>query len=130
MGKLTVLSPVPVSRAMDFAGPRPMQRKALAWGVRHGGSILILWDGQPAVLVQTHRAGWRRVELAMAFSRHAKPAMGALIRLMQLTGRRMRQDGYRVEITIRHAGSAGLRMARLAGFMPDGNGRHIWTENM
>lgn len=124
---LTVTAPAAPSDAFAFAGGRPAMRKYLSWYARHGKTLLVKWKGEPAIFVAMMRPGWRRIEVCPAFNRMAAPAMVPLLRLAHLTFSRMHQDGYRIEIAIRHPDAMAIRLAQLAGFSPDRGERWIWT---
>lgn len=122
---LSAAGPVTPSMVFRMAGHRPVLRKIAAWQARHGASLMIFADGEPAVLVMAMRTGWRRRELCFAFGGPARRAMPGLMRLAQLTLARMRQDGFRTEIRIRHGDARAVRMAQLAGFVPERG--EFWT---
>jgi hypothetical protein len=118
MGHLSVVSPVPPSLALEFAGGAPFRRKVMIHQTRHFESMAVSAGGTPIVIASLHRARARRAELAIAFRPAAAAHMRALIRLAQWTLRRLAETGVLVFTRIAPGERQAQRMARLTGFVP------------
>jgi hypothetical protein len=124
---LRLVSPVPPSLALMFAGGRPFMRKVILYQTRRGEAVAILEDDEPVALAMLDRRRARRAELAIAFAPAARRHMLALVRLAQLTARRFAQNRILTFVHIRPDNMAGMRMAMATGFRPGGfRDRSIW----
>ena len=132
MGRLTAISPVPPSLALDLAGSRSLFRKAFLHQCRIGDAIAIFDGDRPLVLAMLDGRRRRRAELCLAFFPGAEGSMLRLVRFAQLTIRRLADASVMVFARIDPANGQACRMAELAGFRP---GRHrdpaiwIWRGN-
>src|SRR5690606_11883823 len=115
---LTVISPVPPTLALKFAGGRPFMRRVLIHRTRRSEAMALLAGAEPLALVMLDRQRARRAELAIAFAPAAAAHMRALIRFAQLTLARFAQAGVLVFTRIEPRWRQGGRMARLTGFVP------------
>lgn len=112
---LTLISPVPLSLALEFAGGKPFLRKVFIHQVRTSDAFALVEDGDPVVLMMLDYQRARRAELALAFAPAAARNMRRFIRFAQLTLREIAQTGTLVYVRIDPVSLAGLRMARLIG---------------
>lgn len=112
---LTLLSPVPPSLALEFAGGKPFLRKVFVHQVRNSDSLAMIEDGAPVVLMMLQYQRARRAELAVAFMPAAARHMRRFIRFAQLTLHEIAQTGILIYVRIAPGSLAGLRMARLIG---------------
>lgn len=115
---LAVISPVPPSLALEFAGGRSFLRRALLHQTRVGESVAFVDDGEPVALAMLDGRRARRAELAITFKPAARRHMRQLIRHAQLTCARLAQNRILTFAVIRPGNGAGERMAMLAGFQP------------
>ncbi len=124
---LRLVSPVPPSLALEFAGGRSLARKVILHQVRQGEAVAILDGDEPVALAMFDRKRARRAELALSFAPAASRHMLALVRLVQLTATRFAENRILTFVHIRPDNRAGTRMAMLAGFQPGGfRDRTIW----
>lgn len=110
--------PATATDALEFAGGRSLLRKALLWQVRNFPSEVIELEGEPLALVMMQHHPKARVEVSIHFRPGAQAHMRELIKLAQLTIRRLGQDGFMAMAVVRDSNAQGQRMARLAGFRP------------
>jgi hypothetical protein len=120
MGRLTAISPVPPSLALDLAGARPLFRKAFLHQCRVGEAIAIFDGGRPLALAMLDGRRRRRAELAIAFFPGAEASMLRLVRFAQLTIRRLADASVMVFARVDPSNRQACRMAGLAGFRPAG----------
>lgn len=112
---LTLISPVPPSLALEFAGGKSFLRKVFVHQVRTSDSFALVEDGEPVVLMMLQYQRARRAELALAFTPAAARNMRRFIRFAQLTLRDIAQTGTLIYVRIAPGSPAGLRMAQLIG---------------
>lgn len=115
---LEIVSPVPPSMALAFGGPKPFLRKAFIFQTRKSQALVVMVDGRPVAMAMLGQQRRHRCELALAFLPEAADHMRRLIRLAQLTLRRIAQTGTLVFVRIAPHNRQARRMARMTGFSP------------
>lgn len=117
---MEIVSPVPPSLALEFAGGKPFLRKVLVHQVRTAEAVAFLDDGAPVALAMFDRSRRRRAELALAFAPRASARVRGLAKAAHLTCARLAEDGVLVFTRIAPGNTRAARLALLAGFLPGG----------
>jgi hypothetical protein len=114
---VVVVSPAPMSAALNLAPMAARYRKAVLWQVRNYQSIGFEAAGQWIAVAMMRPRPCGRLELALLICRKAMPHMRALVRQAQLTLALLAQN-YVVFAIIDTANRAGQRMAAMIGMTP------------
>lgn len=120
MGRLSSVSPVSPTLALEFAGSSPLRRKVFVRQCRIGTAIALFVDGIPAVLAMFDHSRARRAEMAVHFRPIAAGHMRQVIRFGQLTLGELADTGILVHARIAPTNRQGQRVAMLTGFVPGG----------
>lgn len=126
MGCLTIKSPIDWNDCLELGGARGLMRKAAIYMRATGNSVGVLDDGVliAAVFLVPNDAG--EIEFALSLRAGARERMASLVRLAHLTLGQITDTGAVIICHVMPGNRAGVRMARLTGFYPDGETRWIW----
>lgn len=122
-----LVSPAPLSAALEIAGAVPRVRRGVLAQVRAHESIAVYRGDLLIAVAMFARHGWRREELALGISPAAAPHMLTFVRIAQLTLARLGQDRL-IVASVDPGNPAGRRMAQMIGFRPARlKSRSLWV---
>lgn len=129
MSDIVVIAPAPPSLLLEAGGQFPTLRRAMLLQamIAESAAITDRAGALLAVFFVQRRPGRRYAELAAAIRPPAARHMRTLVRLAQLTLRRLTETGVVVFCRVRPDNRAGQRMAHMAGFRRLTPHGRIWT---
>jgi len=125
MVRLTAISPVSWTDLLEFAGSSGVHRKAFVAMASRGQAVLFVDGVDPVALAFLVPVNGSQ-EFCLGLKPHARVHMRELVRLAHLTLDRLAETGHAVHAHILPGNRSGERMARLAGFVPDGSVSTLW----
>lgn len=125
MGRLTAVSPVDWTDLLEFAGSSSTHRKAfIAMATR--GQVAAFADAGELVAIAFLVPVDGSLEFCVGFKPRVRVHMRELLGLAHLTLGRLAETGHAIHAHILPGNRSGERMARLAGFVPDGSVSTLW----
>ena len=125
MVRLTAISPVAWTDLLDFAGTSGMYRKAFI-AMASRGQVAAFADAGELVAIAFLVPVDGSLEFCVGFKPRVRVHMRELVRLAHLTLGALAETGHAIHAHILPGNRSGERMARLAGFVPDGSVSTLW----